>query len=218
MEHTVIAVDGPAGAGKSTICKLVANELNLEYIDTGAMYRALTLKVLRENIDVNDEEKIVNILSSTTIDLINKKVYLDGEDVSEEIRTPYVSENVSSIAKISKVRDVLVSMQRGMAGKKDVIMDGRDIGVRVLKNAILKVFLTASVNERAERRHKEFEGKGIKSNLDDVIRDIEERDRIDSTREITPLRQAEDAVLVDTTGKSINEVVDEIITLIEGSR
>lgn len=218
MEHTVIAVDGPAGAGKSTICKLVAGKLNLEYIDTGAMYRALTLKVLRENIDVNDTEKIMNILSSTTIDLINKKVYLDGVDVSEEIRTPYVSENVSNVAKISEVRDVLVNMQRNMAGKKNVIMDGRDIGVRVLKDAILKVFLTASVKERAQRRHKEFLNKGIESDLNDVIRDIEERDRVDSTRAVTPLRQADDAVLVDTTGKSINEVVDEIITLIEGSR
>ncbi|KMT21386.1 (d)CMP kinase [Clostridium cylindrosporum] len=215
MESIVVAVDGPAGAGKSTICKLVANKLNLEYIDTGAMYRALTLKVLNKNINVNSVEEIMNILGNTKIDLINRSVFLDGKDVSDEIRTPYVSENVSSIAKISEVRDVLVKMQRDMANEKNVIMDGRDIGSRVLKNATLKIFLTASVEERAERRYKEFKNKGILVSLEEVIRDIEERDRVDSTREVTPLKRAEDAVLVDTTGKSIDDVVEEIIALIK---
>lgn len=218
MKRMVIAVDGPAGAGKSTICKLIAKELNLEYIDTGAMYRALTLKVLNEKIDINNAEGVIDILGDTKIDLIDKNVYLDGKDVSEEIRTPYVSENVSEISKISEVRDVLVALQRSMANSKNVIMDGRDIGVRVLKDASLKIFLTASVEERAERRYKEFTNKGLDVKLEDVIKDIEERDRIDSTREVTPLRQSEDAVLVDTTGKTIEEVVKEIVSLTEGGK
>ncbi|MEG2337904.1 MAG: (d)CMP kinase [Clostridium sp.] len=217
MSQIVVAVDGPAGAGKSTICKMVAKKLNLEYIDTGAMYRALTLKVLNNNIKIDDIEKITNILGETKIDLINGRVYLDGVDVSEEIRTPYVSENVSSIAKISLVRDELVNMQRCMASEKSVIMDGRDIGIRVLKNASTKIYLTASVEERAERRYREFKEKGMDVSLIDVINDIKERDRVDMTREVTPLCQAEDAILVDTTSKSIDEVVSEMISLIEGS-
>ncbi|MEG1415963.1 MAG: (d)CMP kinase [Clostridium sp.] len=217
MSQIVVAVDGPAGAGKSTICKMVAKKLNLEYIDTGAMYRALTLKVLNNNIKIDDIEKITNILGETKIDLINGRVYLDGVDVSEEIRTPYVSENVSSIAKISLVRDELVNMQRCMASEKSVIMDGRDIGIRVLKNASIKIYLTASVEERAERRYREFKEKGMDVSLIDVINDIKERDRVDMTREVTPLCQAEDAILVDTTSKSIDEVVSEMISLIEGS-
>ncbi|MEF9933746.1 MAG: (d)CMP kinase [Clostridium sp.] len=216
MSQIVVAVDGPAGAGKSTICKMVAKKLNLEYIDTGAMYRALTLKVLNNNIKIDDIEKITNILGETKIDLINGRVYLDGVDVSEEIRTPYVSENVSSIAKISLVRDELVNMQRCMASEKSVIMDGRDIGIRVLKNASTKIYLTASVEERAERRYREFKEKGMDVSLIDVINDIKERDRVDMTREVTPLCQAEDAILVDTTSKSIDEVVSEMISLIEG--
>ncbi|MEG0371973.1 MAG: (d)CMP kinase [Clostridium sp.] len=218
MEPIVIAVDGPAGAGKSTICKLIANKLNIEYIDTGAMYRALTLKVLKQGILIDDVEKIMNILDSTKIDLINRNVYLDNEDVSEEIRTPYINENVAFIAKIPEVRDALVVMQRSMAGEKSVIMDGRDIGVRVLKNASLKIFLTASVTERAERRYKEFKEKGLDVNIQGVISDIKERDRVDTTRSITPLKQAEDAILVDTTGKGIEEVVCEIISLLKESR
>ncbi|MEF9951823.1 MAG: (d)CMP kinase [Clostridium sp.] len=216
MKQIVVAVDGPAGAGKSTICKIVARKLNLEYIDTGAMYRALTLKVINNNISVNDIEKIMNILEETKIDLISGKVYLDNRDVSEDVRTPIVSENVASIAKIGSVRDKLVYMQQCMAGEKSVIMDGRDIGTRVLINASTKIYLTASVEERAERRYTEFIEKGLEVNLEDVINDIKERDRVDMTREVTPLCQAKDAILVDTTSKSINQVVDEIISLIEG--
>lgn len=218
MKKIVVAVDGPAGSGKSTICKLVSKKLDLDYIDTGAMYRALTLKVMENNIDVSDTIKILEILRDTKIELSSGKVYLDNIDVSDKIRTPLVTDNVSKIAKIPEVRDILVSLQRNMANEKNVIMDGRDIGVRVLKNATLKVFLTASVLERAERRYKEFIDKGIECDLKDVIKDIEERDEIDSTREVTPLKKTDDAVLVDTTGKSIEEVVDEIITLIDGSR
>ena len=218
MKKIVVAVDGPAGSGKSTICKLISKKLDLDYIDTGAMYRALTLKVMENNIDVSDTIKILEILRDTKIELSSGKVYLDNIDVSDKIRTPLVTDNVSKIAKIPEVRDVLVSLQRNMANEKNVIMDGRDIGVRVLKNATLKVFLTASVLERAERRYKEFIDKGIECDLKDVIKDIEERDEIDSTREVTPLKKTDDAVLVDTTGKSIEEVVDEIITLIDGSR
>ncbi len=218
MGNKVVAVDGPAGAGKSTICKIVAEKLNLEYIDTGAMYRALTFKILNEKININDLDKIIETLNNTKIDFINKKIYLDGKDVSEEIRTPIVNENVSPVAKIPEVREKLVNIQRNMGSSKDVIMDGRDIGSNVLKNANPKIFLTASVGERASRRFKEFQEKGIASSLEEVKRDIEKRDEIDSTREVSPLCQAEDAVLVDTTGKDINEVVNEIIALVEGSR
>ncbi|MGN9164115.1 (d)CMP kinase [Tissierellaceae bacterium HCP3S3_D8] len=210
-----IAIDGPAGAGKSTIAKKVSETLKIEYIDTGAMYRALTLKVLRNNIDPMNEEKIVEIAKSTEIYFKNNKVYLDHIDVSEEIRNNIISQNVSHISKIGEVRNRLVNLQRNMALEKNIVMDGRDIGTVVLPNAQYKFFLTATVVERATRRYKELLDRGVLDvDLDSIISDIIERDSIDSNREISPLKQAKDAYLLDTTDKSIEECVDYIVSIV----
>lgn len=214
MDRVIIAIDGPAGAGKSTISKIVANKLGIEYIDTGAMYRAITLKIIRNNLNIDDKTSLENLVKYTNVDFINSKVYLDEEDVSEEIRMPYVSEKVSEVAAKAIVREKLVQLQREMAKTKSVIMDGRDIGTNVLKNANCKIYLTASVEERAERRFKELKEKGININFENICKDIQERDRIDSTREINPLRKSEDAILLDTTGKGIDEVVDDILKIV----
>lgn len=210
-----IAIDGPAGAGKSTIAKKVSETLKIEYIDTGAMYRALTLKVLRNNIDPMNEEKIIEIAKSTEIYFKNNNIYLDHIDVSEEIRDNIISQNVSHIAKIGEVRNRLVNLQRNMALEKNIVMDGRDIGTVVLPNAQYKFFLTATVIERATRRYKELLDRDVFDvDLDSIISDIIERDSIDSNREISPLKQAKDAYLLDTTDKSIEECVDYIVSIV----
>ena len=210
-----IAIDGPAGAGKSTIAKKVSETLKIEYIDTGAMYRALTLKVLRNNIDPMNEEKIIEIAKSTEIYFKNNNIYLDHIDVSEEIRNNIISQNVSHISKIGEVRNRLVNLQRNMALEKNIVMDGRDIGTVVLPNAQYKFFLTATVIERATRRYKELLDRDVFDvDLDSIISDIIERDSIDSNREISPLKQAKDAYLLDTTDKSIEECVDYIVSIV----
>lgn len=214
MRNLIIAIDGPAGAGKSTISKIIAEKLNIEYIDTGAMYRAVTLKIIRKGISLNDDDAIECMLKETEIDFINGRIYLDGEDVSKDIRTIEVSSKVSDVAAKSYVRQRLVEIQKNMAAKKSVIMDGRDIGTNVLKDANYKIFLTASVEERAKRRYKEMIEKGSNVTFEDVCKDIENRDRIDSTRKVNPLRKADDAIEVDTTSKSIDEVVDEILSIV----
>lgn len=214
MKNLIIAIDGPAGAGKSTISKIIADKLNIEYIDTGAMYRAVTLKIIREGISLQDDDAIECMLKETNIDFIKGRIYLDGEDVSKDIRTIEVSSKVSDVAAKSYVRQRLVEIQKNMAEKKSVIMDGRDIGTNVLKDANYKIFLTASVEERAKRRYKEMIEKGSCVTFEDVCKDIENRDRIDSTRKVNPLRKADDAIEIDTTSKSINEVVDEILSIV----
>lgn len=215
MMNFAIAVDGPAGAGKSTISRLVADKLGIEYIDTGAMYRAVTLKLINMGIDFNNIDVVKNIVEDTRVELVNGKVFLDGVDVSEEIRMPYVSSNVSEVAAMPCVRERLVHLQRDMAKKTSVIMDGRDIGTNVLKDAQVKIFLTASVEERAKRRFIELREKGIDTTFEQICEDIRKRDEFDSNRKINPLKKAEDAVLVDTTGKTIKEVVDEIIYIVK---
>lgn len=218
MKRLVIAVDGPAGAGKSTISRIIARKLNIEYIDTGAMYRAVTLKLLRNNVDFNDIDRVREILYNTEITLKDGRVLLDNEDVSEEIRMPYVSSRVSEVAAMGFVRERLVDIQRLMASTKSVIMDGRDIGTHVLENeSTLKVYLTASVEERGRRRYKELCDKGLDVTLEGICSDIEARDRYDMGREVHPLKRAEDAINVDTSGKTIDEVVEEIIGLVEKS-
>ncbi|MBB1534152.1 (d)CMP kinase [Leptotrichia sp.] len=212
----IIAIDGPAGSGKSTISKLVAKDLDLIYLDTGAMYRLVTLKALKMGIlDENLENlnKINELLDNLEIDIREDGFYLDGVDVSEEIRKPIVSENVSKIAAIKEVRIKMVDLQRAFSKAKNVILDGRDIGTVVFPNADLKVFLVADARERANRRYKELTEKGENVSLEEIYQNILMRDKIDSTREEAPLKKAEDAVEVDTTSKNIDEVKEKILNL-----
>lgn len=208
-----IAIDGPAGAGKSTIAKILANKLGIEYIDTGAMYRAITLKALRLGIDMEDEASYA-FLDDTVLDIENGKFFLDGVDVSIPIRSVEVTENVSTPSKIARVRSYLVDYQRKISDSKSVVMDGRDIGTVVLPNAELKIFLTASVECRAKRRKLERDEQGIHKTLEETIEEIKIRDFKDSTRAVSPLKQSEDAVVIDTSNMSINEVVESIVYLV----
>lgn len=209
-----IAIDGPAASGKSTIAKKVAQLLNFEYLDTGAMYRAVTLKALNLKINLENEEEY-KFLEDTTIDFEKSKIYLDGEDVSKAIRSLDVTNNVSLVSKFSYVRDKMVAKQREIAESKNIILDGRDIGTVVLPNAKLKVFMTATSKVRAQRRLAERKDTEIEElSLEDTIKEIEVRDYKDSNREISPLTQADDAILIDTSELSIDEVVKRITNLV----
>ncbi len=212
-----VAIDGPAGAGKSTIAKKVAKEMGFIYVDTGAMYRSLALYFIRQGIDKDDEKRISEAVKdcNVTIDYVNgeQQVILNGENVTGLIRTEEVGNMASASSAFKDVRTKLVSLQQDLAKSKDVIMDGRDIGTCVLPEAQVKVFLTASVDERASRRYKELVEKGEKPDLEKIKKDIEERDYRDSHRENSPLRQAEDAVLVDSSNMTIEEVVNAITKL-----
>ena len=208
-----IAIDGPGGAGKSTIAKLVGDKLGLEYIDTGAMYRAVGLKLNREGIKPDDLISISNVLEETTIDFVNGKIILDGDDVSDIIRTQEISKFASIYSQIPEVRSKLVDIQRRIAAGKSVIMDGRDIGTNVLTDAELKVFLTADSMVRARRRYEELRSKGVNANLDDIHEEIKERDYQDMNRKLNPLVQAEDAIRLDTSDMTIDEVVNTIVAM-----
>ncbi len=215
-----IAVDGPAGAGKSSVSKAVAKTLGIVYVDTGAMFRAAALYTIKEGIEIN-EENMERCLDKIGIDITyteeGQRIILNGEDVSERIREKDVSVKASDIAVIQSVRAKLLELQREMAKKQSVIMDGRDIGTVVLPGADVKVFLTASSLERAKRRCLEMEQKGMECNLEEVKRDIEYRDHQDSSRACAPLKQAEDAVLVDSSDLGFDEVVEVIIDIIKKS-
>ncbi len=212
--EAVIAIDGPAGAGKSTIAKIIARRLNYIYIDTGAMYRALTLKALNQGLNLDDEDMLARLAYDTEIRLkVEDRVLLDGIDVTEEIRSNKVSNNVSLVAKVKKVREVMVTLQQDMAKEGGVVMDGRDIGTVVLPNADYKFFLTASVKERARRRYQDLCQAGEEVDLHQIEQEISRRDEMDKDREISPLKQAEDAIEVDSTCLSIDEVVKEILTI-----
>ena len=214
-----IAIDGPASAGKSTVAKLVAKKLNYIYCDTGAMYRCVTLKALNQKLDLNDETKIEDMLKSTKIDFKPgnpvQKVFLDGMEVTEDIRQNDVTRNVSTIAAQKAVRAILTKWQRHLAEDGGIVMDGRDIGSAVLPNAQVKIFLVASVDERAQRRYKENKSKGIPTDLEQLKKDIALRDHKDSTRKISPLTKAADAIEIDTTSMSIDDVVNEILQIVE---
>jgi cytidylate kinase len=207
-----IAIDGPSGAGKSTIAKRVAQELAIDYIDTGAMYRAVGLKMLRLGIPMEENEVLLEMLGNTDVDFSEGKVYLDGEDVSGLIRTQEVSKAASDCSAFASVRRKLVELQQAMGRRKSVIMDGRDIGTVVLRDAEYKFYLTATAEERAMRRYKELREKGSEDTYEKVLEDVNRRDYNDMHREVDPLRQAEDAVLIDSTHMSIDEVVDFVIS------
>lgn len=214
MGQIKIAIDGPAGSGKSTIAKEIAKMLDILYLDTGAMYRAVTYKLMQNKVPFDNISGVQDVLNSTTIDFCDKKVLLDGNDVSDDIRMPVINENVSKVASIKIVRERLVKLQQDIGNSKSIIMDGRDIGTKVLPDAPFKFYLTATVEERANRRFKELNDKGIDINFDDIKAEIENRDKVDSEREESPLVQAEDAILIDTTGLTIKEVIDEILSRI----
>ncbi len=218
MEKFIIAVDGPAGSGKSTISKIVAKKLGFTYLDTGAMYRMVTYAVLKNGINLENENELIKLLDEIKLDIEKDKFYLDREDVSEVIRKEEVTNNVSKVAAIKLVREKLVCMQRDISKGKKVILDGRDIGTVVFPQAELKIFLVASPEERAKRRVKEFLEKGIDTNYEKVLEEIKERDHMDSTRKESPLTQAEDAVLIDTSFMNIDQVSEEIIKLVEKNK
>ncbi|MFP4019989.1 MAG: (d)CMP kinase [Halanaerobium sp.] len=216
MEN-VIAIDGPGGAGKSTIAKLLANKLNYLHLDTGAMYRAVTLAALKKNIDFKAEEKLVDLAKKIDINFDERgDIFLNGENVSEEIRTAEVNAHVSETAAVKGVREVLVEKQKQLAQNNKVVMDGRDITTVVLPEAEHKFFLTASLEERAKRRYQEVKSKGETADYEKIKKSIARRDKLDSEREHSPLKQAEDAVLVDTTDLSIEQVLAKMIKIIEG--
>jgi len=216
MEKIVsVAIDGPAAAGKSTVAKKVARILGFTYIDTGAMYRAFTNAVIEKGLDPKKEDQAVTLIPGMTIDLLEDgRVVCNGEDVTKVIRQPLVSGNVSFIAAMKPVRLALVEMQRAMAEKKSVVMDGRDIGTYVLPNAQVKIFQIASVETRAVRRYEENLEKGINTTLKEVEDDVRNRDRIDSTRDFAPLKAAPDSVFIDTSYMTVDEAVESVLKII----
>ncbi len=217
-----IAIDGPAGAGKSTIAKLAAKGLGFLYVDTGAMYRAIGLYLLENEVDYNEESQLLEALDKINIEIKYvdgvQRVILNDRDVSEAIRREEVGQAASTTSALKPVRAKLLDLQRDIAAKNDVIMDGRDIGTNILPNAELKIYLTASVEVRAQRRYKELVEKGETPDFEEVKKGIEQRDYQDMNRDIAPLRQAEDAVLVDTSDMTIDEVVARITELAEERR
>ena len=215
----IVAIDGPAGTGKGTISKLISNRLDFVYVDTGAMYRAITLKMLRQNISIEELDKIEKLLNSTKIDFENKNaadgkaiqtVLLDGEDVTDLIRLPNVNEKVSPYSAVKIIRAKMVELQREIAKGKNVIMEGRDITTVVFPNAEVKIYLTASAEERAKRRYKELIEKGIETTYEETLESINKRDYNDMNKEIGALKVAEGAIVVDTTNFSVEEVYEKI--------
>ena len=216
MKKLVVAIDGPAGAGKSTVAQIAAKKLGFTYIDTGAMYRAVAYKALEQHKELTDD-LILAVAKDIDVNLSyadgKTKVTVDGADVTNKIRTPEVSAVVSKVAALGLVREKMVDLQRKMAERGGVLMDGRDIATNVLPNANVKIFLTASIEERAKRRYLEMKEKGYDVKLDELQQDIAARDKADSERKISPLVQAKDATLLDTTGLTIDEVVNKILSM-----
>ena len=212
----IVAIDGPAGTGKGTISKLIAERLNYTYIDTGAMYRAITVKILKNKIALDDLDSIEHLLNTTTIDFDEKqKIILDGVDVSDEIRTQVVNETVSPVSAIKIIRAKLVELQRKLGNTKNVVMEGRDITTVVFPNAELKIYLTATLEERAHRRYKEMIEKNMNITYEQVYNTIKARDDNDMHKEVGALKIAEDAIVIDSTHMSIEEVYDEILKYIK---
>ena len=218
MKKISVAIDGPSGAGKSTIARMAAKELGYIYVDTGAIYRAVALYTIRRGVSADDPADIARLLEDLSIELGYKdgvqRIILNGEDVSEEIRNADVTVRASVVSAIPKVREFLLGMQRSMAEKGGVIMDGRDIGTVVLPGAEAKIFLTASDTDRAERRYKELVEKGTDTSFDQVLESIRQRDKRDSERSIAPLKPAEDAVIVDTSGVGLDDALNMVMKVI----
>ena len=216
MKKLVVAIDGPAAAGKSTVAKMVAKKIGATYIDTGAMYRAVTYFALSQNIDPKDESAVVSLLPKLKLDIKeDERIFLNGTDVTKQIRSIEVNDNVSYVASYKDIRLALVDIQRKMSESISVVMDGRDIGTYVLPNADIKIFQVASVGTRALRRYKENISKGIQCELEDIEIGLKKRDHIDSTRTFAPLKPADDSIVLDTSNLSIEEAVDAVIEIIK---
>lgn len=215
MGSFIVTIDGPAGSGKSTIAKMIAKKYNFTYLDTGAMYRMIALYVIRHNIDLENKKEIEEMLKNVKLDIQGNTFYLNGEDVSEAIRTPEVSKIVSPVAAIKEVRVKLVDMQREISFGKRIILDGRDMGTTVFPKADIKIFLIASPEIRAKRRLKEYDEKGIAATYEEVLESIKERDYIDSTRKESPLVKAQDAHEIDSSKLNIDDVLKEISAYID---
>ena len=218
MKNLIVAIDGPAGSGKSTIAKLLAKKYDLTYIDTGAMYRMITLYLLENNIDISDLKEVERVLNTVNLDMQGDKFYLDNVDVSTKIREKRINDNVSKVASIKIVRSNLVDLQRKISNNKDVILDGRDVGTVIFPNAQVKIFLIASPEERARRRYNEFLEKKTKITYDEVLKSIKERDHIDSTRDESPFVKADDAIELDSTNLTIEDVINFISKEIEKAK
>ena len=216
----IIAIDGPAGSGKGTITKRVANKIGFLRLDTGALYRCVTLEVLRNNIDIKDVQKMVDIVRNMKVEFVTNEdineldyVFLNNEDVTKAIRSNEVNNIISVISSIKEVREEMLEIQRNIAREKDTIMEGRDIGTVVFPNADLKIYLNADIEERARRRYKENLEKGIETTYEEVLEILKNRDKIDMEREVAPLKKADDAIEIDSTNMSIEEVVDKIVEI-----
>ena len=215
MNNIIVAIDGPAGSGKSTIAKIIAKKFNFTYIDTGAMYRMITLYLLENNIDFDNLKEIEKVLNTVNLDMQGDKFYLNNVDVTTKIREKRINENVSKVASIKIVRSNLVDLQRKVSNNKNVILDGRDVGTVIFPNAQVKIFLIASPEERARRRHNEFLEKKTEITYEEVLKSIKERDHIDSTRDESPFVKADDAIELDSTNLTIDDVVNFISKEIE---
>lgn len=210
----IVAIDGPAGSGKTTIAKLLSKKLNISYLDTGATYRALTLKALEERIDLKDPRRLARLASNLNLELKGQKTYLDGKDVSEQIRTPVIDKNISIIVAYPEVREVMVALQRKIAKDKNFVVEGRDITTVVFPNAEFKFYLDADCAVRAQRRFKELKAKGIKIDFNEMEKDLNKRDDADTKREVGALTLSRDATYIDTTKMSIDEVIDAMLIFI----
>lgn len=213
--NKIVAIDGPAGSGKGTVAKILSEKCNLLYIDTGAMYRAVAYKMLKEGINISEENKIAELARNSKIEFIDGKTYLDGNDISNEIRTMEVTKIVSPVSSNVELREILVDLQRKMASNNNVIMEGRDITTVVFPNATYKFYLDADVEERANRRYKENKEKGIDSSFEEILENIKKRDYNDMHKEVGALTRTEDSHYIDSTNMTIDEVVEKMIDIIE---